>query len=95
MIFIPMTGILSGLCLVYTNASVLAMHTSFNKSNGSAIANFLDVSFPAILLFLGQWIPYSPSKILLILFSMIAFFLFILFTSIKRDRVIQKVLDSD
>jgi DHA1 family bicyclomycin/chloramphenicol resistance-like MFS transporter len=69
MIFIPMTGILSGLCLIYTNASILAMHTSFHKSNGSAIANFLDVSFPAILLFLGQWIPYSPQKFCLFYFQ--------------------------
>ena len=95
LLFIPMPGILTGLSLVFTNASALAMQTSINKANGSAMANFIDVSLAAILLIFAQDIPYKASKVLPILFLMVAGLLYFLFISIKRDRLISRLLQTD
>lgn len=77
-LFIPITALYFGTSLIFNNASSLAMEHVKDKSNGSAIMGFINVSFAAIAVFIGESIS-SPSPIVLtLIFLCIVLAIFIL-----------------
>ncbi|NGX61661.1 MAG: Bicyclomycin resistance protein [Chlamydiae bacterium] len=67
-LFAPMPLIYLGMCLVYTNASSLALSHAHDKSNGSAVMNFINISVAVCALLLLQVLPSDSPKILPLLF---------------------------
>lgn len=62
-LFIPMMIIFFGLCFIIGNSSTLAMSAVHDKSHGSAVLNFLNLSLATMMVMLSG---YLPLKMLLL-----------------------------
>ncbi len=66
-LFIPITCLYFGTSLIFNNASSFAMEHTQDKSNGSAIMGFINMTLATITVFIGESIS-TPSPIILPLF---------------------------
>lgn len=83
-LFIPMPFIYIGLSLIFSNSSGLAMTQAQDKSNASAMMNFINMSTSVIVLLVLEGIALHRSYILPLFFLCLCCVMFILrFTSLK------------
>lgn len=76
-LFGPMPFLYIGLSLIYANASALAMSHAKDKSNASAVMNFLNMGTSVVTLFLIGALPH-PAYIMPLAFALIAVVMLIL-----------------
>ena len=76
-LFLPMPIIYMGFSLVYSNASSLAMSSARNKSNASAIVNFLNMGFSMVSLFVMGFLPSDKAFILPLFFLVLTLLMFV------------------
>lgn len=89
-LFLPMPGIYTGLSLVFANSSSLAIATCNNKSNASAMTNFLNMCLCVASLFIVEALPYKPSTLLPMVYLLICLGMIILFIKLKNDEIIKR-----
>lgn len=70
-LFIPMPFLYIGLALVFSNASSLAMTHAKNKSNASAVMNFINMGVSVITLFIVEALPEHQPFIMPLFFILI------------------------
>jgi MFS transporter, DHA1 family, multidrug resistance protein len=63
-LFLPIPGLYVGLSLVFSNASSISIASATNKSNASAMTNFLNMGLCVLVLFGTEALPFPPSKVL-------------------------------
>lgn len=90
-LFIPMPLIYIGLSLVLSNTSALAMVHAKNKSNGSAVMNFINMGMCVILLLIMQALPGHKAYTLPLFFSLLGLTMLVLwFVFLKKIPSSQK-----
>jgi len=86
-LFLPMAVILMGNSLIYGNSTAIAMSYAHNKSNASAIMNFLNVGTGSIAIFISGFIFTESALAMPVFFA--AFTLIIMLLVIKLHRTMQ------
>jgi hypothetical protein len=90
-LFIPIPLIYIGLSLTLSNASALAMSHARNKSNGSAVMNFINMSVCVISLLVMESLPGHKTYILPLFFSLLGLTMLALWlTFLKQSSPSQK-----
>lgn len=84
-LFIPMPGVYVGLSLIFANTSSLAISEVPNKSNASAMTNFLNMGFCVTSLFVAEALPYKASFLLPILYIILCITMIGLFVGLKKN----------
>lgn len=72
-LFFPMPFIYMGLALVFSNASSLAMSGAKNKSNASAVMNFLNMGMSVVTLTIVESLPPHKAYVLPLFFTLLVF----------------------
>ncbi len=88
-LFMPMPLIYVGLAFISSNASALAMSHAQNKSNASAIMNFLNVGISVLALLAIQALPFHEALALPFFFLILSFAMIILrfiFLKPRKER---------
>jgi MFS family permease len=85
-LFLPIPGIYIGLSVVFANASSFAIAQLSDKSNSSAMANFINMSLCVITLFIAEALPYKPSKILPTSFGILCVTMFFLWSHLNKTN---------
>lgn len=67
-LFIPMPFLYIGLALIFSNSSSLAMSHAKNKSNASAVMNFVNIGVSVITLFIAEALPAHPPYVMPLFF---------------------------
>ncbi|NDD59122.1 MAG: MFS transporter [Chlamydiae bacterium] len=91
-LFIPMPFIYLGLSLVFANISSIAIRSDPNRSNASAVTNFLNMSLCFSTLLLTQNIPQKGSLTLPSLYLALSFFMICLIWSITKDQKVKEMI---
>ena len=84
-LFLPIPGLYVGLSLVYSNASSISLSSAKNKSNASAMTNFLNMGLCVIVLFIAEAIPYKSSKVLALAYGFLCILMYFLWRTLKRN----------
>lgn len=71
-LFIPMPFLYIGLALIFSNSSSLAMTHAKNKSNASAVMNFVNMGVSVVTLFIVEALPSHPPYVMPLFFIGIA-----------------------
>ncbi len=85
-LFLPMIICYFGLSFVITNASTLAMSQVTDKSNGSAVMNFINMGLVTLVVFSMGLLPIN-TLIIPIIFILICFVMCILYTRSKHEQL--------
>lgn len=84
-LFIAMAFIYTGIAITFANSSTLALSTSDDKSNTSAIMNFLNMSFCCFVLFSTEAISIKASMLMPAIFFLLGSGLIVFLLILKKD----------
>lgn len=84
-LFIFMAFIYIGIAIAFANSSTIALSTSKDKSNLSAIMNFLNISFCCFVLFITEAMPIKASKLLPTNFLFLSISAVVFLLILKKD----------
>lgn len=84
-LFISMAFIFIGVAVIFANSSTLALSTSEDKSNTSAVMSFMNMSLCCFNLFIVEAIPLKASTLLPISFSLLVIGLVVFLWLLKKD----------
>lgn len=85
-LFLPMPGIYTGLSLVFSSASSLALASSENKSNASAVMNFLNLGLCVVVLFISEVLPIKSSLLLPSVYTFVVLMMIGLYRTLQNSQ---------
>lgn len=85
-LFFPIPALYIGLSLIFANASALALSSATNKSNASAMTNFLNMSLCVVLLFVAEALPLPSTTLLSSFFIILSLMMWILSFLLEREK---------
>ncbi len=83
-LFLPMPFIYIGLSFIYSNASALAMSHAKDKSNASAIMNFINLGVSVVAVLSIESLPIHPASLMPLLFVLFTLLLLLLNKKAKQ-----------
>ncbi|MBM3207480.1 MAG: multidrug effflux MFS transporter [Chlamydiae bacterium] len=88
-LFLPMVAVFAALSVVFANVSAIALGSVRNKSYGSSIMNFVNMSTCAFLILLSETLRCRASSIIAIYYACISFLMLILvpFLSLQKNKL--------
>jgi len=87
-LFLPTTLIFAGCSLIYTNATSVAITRAKDKSNASAIMNFINVGLSFLFVLFAQWITPEKAFFMPLIFMILVLFEVILLLFLKKESLI-------
>ncbi len=89
-LFIPMPIIYIGLSLIFSNASGLALSHTKNKSNASAVMNFINIGICVVSLLIIEALPPHQPYVLPLFFLLLSCVIFVLWLTFLKPSSQQK-----
>jgi hypothetical protein len=84
-LFLPVPAIYTGISLVFVNTSALSIGSCNNKSNGSAMTNFLNMLLCTVILLIVESTSFSSSYFLFSLFIILSLAMWGLWQALRKD----------
>jgi len=84
LLFSSLSIINSGIILTFANSSTLALSSSEDKSNTSAIMNFINMTTCCVMLFISEALPFDPSILLTASFTILGLLQLVLWKLLQK-----------